>query len=319
MSTFPTPHPPGRTIEGISAVLLPIDDRGQPDLDSFATLARRTFDAGISPAINMDTGYANLISDETRREILSLTRDLAAGRRFIAGAYVQGKPGDTMEHYRRQIEEITSFNGIPIVFQSDHVKALDSRGVIDFYREIGRMTPSFIGFELGEMFVPFGRIYDTDTFRSLLEIPQLTGAKHSSLRRDLEWERLAIRDTERPEFKVYTGNDLAIDLVMWGSDYLLGLSAFHPEAFALRDRCWANGNDGFYALNDLLQYLGFFAFRAPVPAYKHTAAQFLHLRGLITTNHTHPEAPTRPETDLPILEELLERLDQTVEAVGTTL
>lgn len=319
MPDFPAPHPPGRTIEGISAVLLPIDDHGQPDLASFATLATRTFDAGIAPAVNMDTGYANLISDETRREILALTRDLAAGRRFIAGAYVQGKSGDAMTHYRTQLEEITSYGGTPIIFQSDHVKTLDSPGVIEFYREIGQMTPSFIGFELGEMFVPFGRIYDRDTFRALLEIPQFAGAKHSSLRRDLEWERLAIRDAERPEFKVYTGNDLAIDLVMWGSDYLLGLSAFHPEAFALRDRCWAAGHPGFYALNDLLQYLGFFAFRDPVPAYKHTAAQFLHLRGLIATNQTHPQASQRPATDLPILEEILHRLNQTVEAVSATL
>ena len=36
---------------------------------------------------------------------------------------------------------------------------------------------------------------------------------------------------------------------------------------------------GFYALNDLLQYLGTFAFRPPVPAYRHSAAQFLKLRG----------------------------------------
>ena len=32
---------------------------------------------------------------------------------------------------------------------------------------------------------------------------------------------------------VLTGNDLAIDMVMYGSDYLLGLSTFAPEAFAL--------------------------------------------------------------------------------------
>ena len=31
----------------------------------------------------------------------------------------------------------------------------------------------------------------------------------------------------------------------------------------------------------MLQYLGFFAFRAPVPAYKHAAAMFLKLRGWV--------------------------------------
>ena len=33
--------------------------------------------------------------------------------------------------------------------------------------------------------------------------------------------------------------------------------------------------------NDALQYLGAFAFRPPVPAYRHSAAQFLALRGWI--------------------------------------
>jgi hypothetical protein len=52
---------------------------------------------------------------------------------------------------------------------------------------------------------------------------QVTGLKHSSLRRDLEWERLEVRDRVRPGFRLMTGNDLAIDLVVHGSDYLLGL------------------------------------------------------------------------------------------------
>lgn len=316
---IPPPQAPGRPIEGISAVLLPITPNDQPDLDGLSTLIDRTFTAGITPAVNMDTGYANLITDDQRREILALTRSIADGRPFVAGAYVQGKPGEPMAHYREQVEEIVSHGGTPIIFQSDHVKSLTSDGVVAFYQEIGRMTPRFIGFELGEMFVPFGRIYDTETFRRLLEIPELIGAKHSSLRRDLEWERLAIRDEARLDFKVYTGNDLAIDLVMWGSDYLLGLSAFHPEAFALRDQCWKIAHPGFYTLNDLLQYLGFFAFRDPVPAYKHTAAQFLHLRELIATSRTHPAAPARPETDVPILADILARLDAAVSAIHADL
>ena len=67
------------------------------------------------------------------------------------------------------------------------------------------------------------------------------GAKHSSLSREAEWERLAVRDEVRPDFRVLTGNDLAIDMVMYGCDYLLGLSTFAPDAFARRDRCWADG------------------------------------------------------------------------------
>ena len=80
----------------------------------------------------------------------------------------------------------------------------------------------------------------------------------------------------RPDFLVLTGNDLAIDQVIYGSDYLLGLSTFAPDAFAARDRAWAAGDElRFWALNDLLQYLGQLAFRRPVPGYRHDAAMFL--------------------------------------------
>ena len=87
------------------------------------------------------------------------------------------------------------------------------------------------------MFVPYGRIVSLDAYRGLLDIPPCIGAKHSSLSRQAEWERLALRDEVRPDFQVLTGNDLAIDMVMYGSDYLLGLSTFAPEAFARRDAC----------------------------------------------------------------------------------
>ncbi|MDX1564622.1 MAG: hypothetical protein R3236_04405, partial [Phycisphaeraceae bacterium] len=112
----------------------------------------------------------------------------------------------------------------------------------------------------------------------------------------------------RPEFMVLTGNDLAIDMVMYGSDYLLGLSTFGPDLFAKRDTLWAEGDPAFYELNDVLQYLGFFAFREPVPAYKHSAAMFLKLRGWIDCDRTHPDSPIRPENDRQVLEQIADRL-----------
>jgi hypothetical protein len=88
------------------------------------------------------------------------------------------------------------------------------------------------------MFVPFGRIPSLDAYRGMLDIPACIGAKHSSLSRQAEWDRLRLRDEHRPEFLVLTGNDLAIDMVVYGSDYLLGLSTFAPDLFARRDRLW---------------------------------------------------------------------------------
>ena len=107
-----------------------------------------------------------------------------------------------------------------------------------------------------------------------------------------------------------TGNDLAIDVVVHGVDYLLGLSTFDPEAFAVRDAAWAAGDEArFRELDDVLQFLGQFSFRAPVPAYRHDAAKFLRLRGLLASDRTHPRSPERPASDELVLADIAGRLD----------
>ena len=183
------------------------------------------------------------------------------------------------------------------MFPSYGLNALDDAEWVAAHEAFGQRFDRFIGFELGPMFVPYGRIYSLAAYEGLLGVASCIGAKHSSLSRALEWDRLAVRDRVRPDFHVFTGNDLAIDMVCYGSDYLLGLSAFAPDAFAERDRRWAAGDRAFHELNDLLQYLGAFAFRAPVPAYRHDAALFLSLRGRIASDATPSGAPRRPDSD----------------------
>ncbi|MCC6179784.1 MAG: dihydrodipicolinate synthase family protein [Chloroflexi bacterium] len=306
-----------RTIEGISANLLPYDTRGRPAWDAFAVCLAETASAGLTPAVNMDTGYVNLLTADERTQTLTVAAETLRGKRFVAGAFLApdhdsaGSPGVTslIDRYCRAADTIRTAGGTPIVFQCAALTALGDREVAAVYRGVAERSGPILGFELGTMFAPFGRIYSLDLFADLLQIPGLVGIKHSSLDRRLEWQRLALRDKIRPDFKLYTGNDLGIDMVMYGSDYLLGLSAFAPDAFALRDRLWAAGDGRFFELNDVLQYLGAFAFRPPVPAYKHSAAQFLHLRGRIPNPSAHPASPTRPESDVAVLREISARLD----------
>lgn len=301
---------PRRTITGMSAILLPFLQDGSVDWDSFCAHVHRTAAAGLAPAVNMDTGYANLIDAGTRRAVLGKTRQTLGNRSFVAGAFVADRPGAAfdLDAYRRQIDQIHEFGGTPIIFQSYGLTGQPGPQIVDAYARIGSHAPRFLAFELGDMFAPFGKIYDLETYAGLLGIPQCVGAKHSSLSRVLEWERLALRNQLRPDFMVLTGNDLAIDMVMYGSDYLLGLSTFAPDLFGKRDAMWAAGDPSFFILNDLLQYLGFFAFRPPVPAYKHSAAQFLTLRGWISTDQTHPHSERRPESDKAVLQDIWDRL-----------
>ncbi len=294
----------------MSAILLPFF-QGEIDWTGFAAHVARTADAGLTPAVNMDTGYVNLLDRPTRLEVLRRTRAALAGRPFVAGAFVADTPGSSFNRdaYLAEIEPIVAAGGTPVIFQSYGLTEQSDDAIIAAYAAIGECVEQFIAFELGTMFAPFGKIYSLEAYRRLLDIRQCIGAKHSSLRREPEWQRLAIRDAVRPDFLVLTGNDLAIDMVMYGSDYLLGLSTFAPAEFARRDALWAAGDPAFYELNDSLQYLGHFAFRDPVPAYKHTAATFLHLRGWIRTGETHPKSPERPAGDRAVLQQFARRID----------
>jgi dihydrodipicolinate synthase/N-acetylneuraminate lyase len=280
------------------------------DWDGFRAHVARTADAGLIPAVNMDTGYINLITDQQRLDVLRHTMDVLSGRPYVAGAFVKDAPGDafSLQCYGERIDEMHRFGAVPVIFQSYGLTQQSEQAIVDAYAQIGEQFGSFYAFELGQMFAPFGSIYSLETYRRLLQVPQCRGAKHSSLSRSQEWQRLQLRDEIRPDFQVLTGNDLAIDMVIYGSDYLLGLSTFAPDAFARRDAMWHAGDPGFFELNDLLQYLGFFAFRNPVPGYKHNAAQFLHARGFIQTSLTYPGSPKRPESDAAILQEIVQRL-----------
>ena len=301
---------PRRRVTGISAVLLPFMETGAVDWAGFEAHVARTSGAGLTPAVNMDTGYVNLIDHAVQNEVLRRTRAVVAGGSFVAGAFVADRIGDafSFDGYAERIEAIQSQGGTPAIFQSYGLTRQPGPEIVRSYQRIATVSDRFIGFELTTDLAPFGAIYDLQTYAGMMSIPQCVGAKHSSFHREPEWERLKLRNAQRPDFAVYTGNDFAIDMIMYGSDYLLGLSSFAPDLFAIRDTYWESGDPRFYELNDQLQYLGYFAFRTPSSAYKHSCAQFLKLRGWIGCDRTHPGATVRPDSDLEVLRELGQRM-----------
>src|SRR5205823_7331398 len=173
---------------------------------------------------------------------------LGKGVPFVAGAYIENESGEIVTLYRRQMDSIVGFGGIPILFQTArlHGKSQQEKGAR--YRAICRGYDEVLAFELGQVFAPNGEIFDEETVRRLMDIPEIKGMKHSSLDRGTELQRLALRDACRPDFRIYTGNDLGINMIEYGSDYLLGLATFAPERFAERDRLWESGDPAYYAL-----------------------------------------------------------------------
>lgn len=299
----------GRKVQGMSAALLPYERDGKVAVEAFQKHLVATHRAGLMNAVNMDTGYVNFLSQNEKLEVLRWTRTaLGNGVPFVGGAYIENEQGEIVPLYRREMDRIVEFGGIPILFQTArlHGKSASEKG--DIYQEICRGYDHVLGFELGRMFAPNGEIFDEETVKHLMDIPQMKGMKHSSLSRLAELDRLALRDVRRPDFRIYTGNDLGINMIEFGSDYLLGLATLAPEKFAERDRLWETGDPAYYALSDDLQYLGNIAFREPVPAYKHSAAAFLHLTGRIPSDLTHAKNPRRPAWEPEIMQDCARRL-----------
>jgi hypothetical protein len=123
---------PRRKITGISAVLLPFTASGSVDWKGFCAHVARTAEVGLTPAVNMDTGYVNLIDVATRAQVLARTRETLAGASFVAGAYVADTPGDAFhaDAYRAQIDLIQQYGGLPVIFQSYGLTGQDEAGIV---------------------------------------------------------------------------------------------------------------------------------------------------------------------------------------------
>jgi dihydrodipicolinate synthase/N-acetylneuraminate lyase len=299
---------PRRQVQGIAAALLPFETDGRIAVEAFQKHLLATRAAGLRNAVNMDTGYVNYLTPEERLSVLGWSREVLGPNSFIAGAYIEGLDGEVVDLYRREMDQIVAHGGTPIIFQTARLRGMQSREKVAVYRAACRGFQEVLAFELSPVFASSGEIFDAETLRGLMEIPEIKGLKHSSLDRLVEFERLSLRDERRPDFRIYTGNDLGINMIEYGSDYLLGLATFAPEKFAERDRLWENGDPGYYALSDALQHLGNVAFRPPVPAYKSSAAVFLNLLGRVPSARTHQLSPARPAWEADLLRECAKRL-----------
>jgi dihydrodipicolinate synthase/N-acetylneuraminate lyase len=300
-----------RKVQGIAAALLPFGNDGRIAVAAFQEHLLATHRAGLTNAVNMDTGYVNFLTDAERTAVLQWTQEaLGNAVPFVAGAYIEGQAGPVVELYRRQMDAIAGFGGTPILFQTSQLHGKSAQEKAAVYREASRGYAEVVAFELGQMFAPNGEIFETEMILRLMDIPEIRGIKHSSLDRLVELQRLALRDEHRPDFRIYTGNDLAINMIEYGSDYLLGLATLAPEKFAERDRLWETADPGYCALSDALQHLGNLAFREPVPAYKHSAAVFLHVAGRIPTDRTHPRNPQRPVWEAELMRDCARRLGE---------
>ena len=82
-------------MRGVAAALLPFEPDGRIAVDAFQKHLAATHATGLMNAVNMDTGYINLLSETQKEDVLRWTREaLGFHVPFIAGAYIEGLNGD---------------------------------------------------------------------------------------------------------------------------------------------------------------------------------------------------------------------------------
>ena len=139
-----------RKVQGIAAALLPYDTHGAIAVEEFQRHLAATHRAGLTNAVNMDTGYVNYLSDAEQHEVLRWTREaLGGGVPFVAGAYIEGRDGEVVALYRRQMDLIVKFGGIPILFQTARLHGKSDREKVAAYRAACRGYPKRAGFRVG--------------------------------------------------------------------------------------------------------------------------------------------------------------------------
>src|SRR4051812_22661750 len=105
----------------MSAILVPFDPAGHIHWPALQGHLGRTAGAGPLPAVNMDTGYVQLLDEAARGRVLALARATSshpAG--FVAGAFVLDAPGASFDAtaLAEAASAVAAQGGTPVVFPS---------------------------------------------------------------------------------------------------------------------------------------------------------------------------------------------------------
>src|SRR2546423_1458279 len=130
----------------MSAVLLPFTPDGVVDWRGFESLFARTVDAGLVPAVNMDTGYVQLLGPPTRARVLQIASHGCGAAGFAAGAFVADEPGAPfdVDAHLEALDAISVAGGTPVVFPSHGLNALDDADWVAAHDALGQRCDRFI-------------------------------------------------------------------------------------------------------------------------------------------------------------------------------
>ena len=300
---------PSRTIDGAAALPVWLEASGRLDLSGLAARLQETFAAGLTPAVNLFAGSVDWLGREQRIDVLATAAGVARGRRFIAGTLPTEDAAPLAARYGRAVDAVVRQGGTPVLLPIRELATLDGDALAHLWRQATAGHRGVLVIEMAAAFDAPAPLYSADVVTRILDIASLGGLVHASLDRGVEWARIEARDVARPDFRIYSGHERALDMVAYGSDYLLATAGCAPEAFAARDRAWRQGAPIGFELNDALQALATLLYRDPIDGARHGALQWLQARGVLGRPSPAPGIVLRPDSDLALYQEIHTRLE----------
>ena len=277
----------------IPAVILPMRQDYSIDFEAFRRYLEWVIQqAPVGLAVNVDTGEGPYLTPEERREVIRVSRQVAAGRCFIVAGV--GGPSTSNAIANAKAAHEAGADALLVfptpAFLND---PLDPRIIVDYHRAIAAASGlPLLVFQLGPIFG--GVNYPPQALAEVLCIPEVVGLKDASfdaqrfvLTRDL------IHAADHP-LTLLTGNDnfLLESFLLGAEGGLLGYGAVGVGLLVDMLKAVARQDfEGANAMQERVQGFCDYIYGRPIGDYRARCKVALVHMGLLTPEQTYVRPP----------------------------
>lgn len=283
----------------IPAIVLPMDERGQPDEANLRRYVRWISDQGpVALAVNVDTGEGPHLTHAEKLRVLEVVKEETTLPCVVglAGPFTAQAVAQARDLRQAGADALLVFP-IPAYLSSP----LDSEIPVQYHKAVASIGLPLVLFQLQPALG--GVHFTTDILGRLIELEGVVAIKEASFdaRSYVDTVRM-IQGTDKfqqGEFTILSGNDNFIleSFVLGCTGALIGFGAIMTREQSDMIAAWQQGDtDTAQALGARVQRLADVVFAAPVADYRARLKVALVMLGIIDAAHVRlPLLPIGPE------------------------
>lgn len=277
----------------IPAVIVPMRQDYSIDFEAYRNYLEWVIAQGpVGLAVNVDTGEGPYLTPEERREVIRVTREVAAGRCFVVAGV--GGPSTLFAAANAKAASEAGADALLVFPTAAFINdPLDPRIMVDYHRTIADASGlPLIVFQLGPIFG--GVNYPPHALAEVLHLPQVIGLKDASF--DAErfvLTRDVIRAADHP-ITLLTGNDnfLLESFLLGAQGGLLGYGAVGVGLLVeMLKAVQRNAFDQAAAMQAQVQGFCDYIYGRPIGDYRARCKVALVHMGLLTPELTYVRPP----------------------------